>query len=116
MTHSITTPASHTKPFSEQASLQATSRLSKDDISNSEKREINSFPVKVKNFGNDVLCHSLAELSNLLRKDYKGMHVSIVDSLPSGIMSLMFVSVNTDGMLFDTYTHKAISLFMKEAK
>lgn len=31
MTHSITTPASHTKPFSEQASLQATSRLSKDD-------------------------------------------------------------------------------------
>mgnify|MGYP006185414659 CR=1 FL=1 len=32
MTHSITTPASHTKPFSEQASLQATSRLSKDDI------------------------------------------------------------------------------------
>ncbi|EHC04194.1 hypothetical protein Sbal625DRAFT_4154 [Shewanella baltica OS625] len=33
MTHSITTSASHTKPFSEQASLQATSRLSKDDIS-----------------------------------------------------------------------------------
>lgn len=37
MTHSITVPASHTKPFSEQASLQATSRLSKDDISKSKK-------------------------------------------------------------------------------
>ncbi|WP_131525990.1 ArdC family protein [Shewanella oncorhynchi] len=38
MIHSITTPASHTKPFSEQASLQATSRLSKDDISKSKTK------------------------------------------------------------------------------
>ena len=38
MTHSITTPASHTKPFNEQASLQATSRLSKDDISKSKTK------------------------------------------------------------------------------
>ncbi|MCG9966023.1 ArdC family protein [Shewanella cutis] len=42
MTHSITTPVSHTKPFSEQASLQATSRLSKDDISKSKTKSKNA--------------------------------------------------------------------------
>ncbi|MCU8005495.1 hypothetical protein [Shewanella sp. SM96] len=219
MTHSITIPASHTKPFSEQASLQATSRLSKDDIQQQSRGELtiivltemnffhfcglglegvaneawypysqgllfeaverylvaakvahnvvsidqprrcgasidyrvrfNAFnadkarnalgiadsiepsipdtgecstnkklitvasSVVIKDFGNDTLCLSLNELLSALSQQYRNKHVSIMWSLPSGIKSTVYVSVDTDGAIFDTYTHDALWFVME---
>ncbi|ACK48981.1 hypothetical protein A1L58_22115 [Shewanella baltica] len=194
MTHSITTPASHTKPFSEQASLQATSRLSKDDIQQQKRGELTiivltemnffhfcglglegvaneawypysqgllfeaverylvaakvaqnvvsidqprrngasidyrvrfnvfstdkkrvsvRFPVMIKNFGNDTQCLSLDELTRALSQNYRNKHVSIMWSLPSGIISTVYVSVAADGGISDCYTHHALWFVME---
>ncbi|MEM6187689.1 MULTISPECIES: hypothetical protein [Shewanella] len=194
MTHSITTPASLTKPFSEQASLQATSRLSKDDIQQQKRGELTiivltemnffhfcglglegvaneawypysqgllfeaverylvaakvaqnvvsidqprrngasidyrvrfnvfstdkkrvsvRFPVVIKNFGNDTQCLSVDELTRALSQNYRNKHVSIMWSLPSGITSTVYVSVEADGEISDSYTHHALWFVME---
>jgi hypothetical protein len=113
MTNSNQAQATHTKAAISPVSHKTQAGSSKPDISNSEIKVIEQFPVKIKNFGNDILCHSVEALEKALAHDYKGNHVSVISTQLSGMKSIVFVSVNTEGQLFDTYSKNAISFMIK---
>jgi hypothetical protein len=104
MTNSIQAQATHTKAAISPVSIKTQAGYPKPDISNSETKVIEIFPVVIKDFGNDVQCDSLQALISTLTKDFKGKHISIKSVLPSGIVACMFVTVSKEGELSDTYT------------
>ena len=94
-------------------SIQKTSKLSKGETSNSKKLITVSSPVVIKNFSNETLCLSLDELTSALSLNCRNKHVSLMWPLPSGIKSTVYVSVDVNGEISDSYTHQALWFVME---
>ncbi|HCA02644.1 MULTISPECIES: hypothetical protein [Halomonadaceae] len=61
-------------------------------------------PLKIKNFGNDLLFRSVEELKETLKKEFKGKDTSVVfRTKPNGMRSTVFVSVGEDGVIRESY-------------
>ena len=58
---------------------------------------------KIKNFGKDEVFDSVQALEAVLSTKYKGMHVSIIYPSKLGLLSTVFVSVNNDGEVYESY-------------
>ncbi len=58
---------------------------------------------RIRNFGNDRQCHSLADLEQTLTRDYQGKSVSIEYPRPSGILGIAFVDVTVEGEIQASY-------------
>ncbi|PCI58863.1 MAG: hypothetical protein COB35_12660 [Gammaproteobacteria bacterium] len=67
--------------------------------------------VLIKNFGNDMECNTLAEFKKALTEKYVGRNVSIVSTLPSGIKTSVFVDVQEDGSLIESYRGDIIAYY-----
>ncbi len=64
--------------------------------------------VLIKNFGNDTECFNLEEFKKALIEKYLGKEISIVYPLESGINTTVFVKVQDDYTLIDSYDDKVI--------
>ncbi len=56
-------------------------------------------PVLIQDFGNNKECVELSDLKDALINNYLGKHVTLVDTLPSGVKRSLFVKVNEDGSI-----------------
>jgi len=65
---------------------------------------------KIVNFGNDSHCKNAQEVLGTLIDDYMGQSVSVIISMPSGIKHTLFVDVDMQGKVTDSYTSKRITL------
>ena len=63
--------------------------------------------IKIRSFGNDTIVQTISELKNSLINDYKGLHVSIVLTRPSGLKRVVFVTV-AGGKVFHTYSNEVV--------
>ncbi|WP_024608578.1 hypothetical protein [Pseudoalteromonas sp. TAB23] len=69
---------------------------------------------KIQNFSDVQSFSSVNEIENALRSKYRGMHVSIIyASKLTGLRCSIFVSVNSDGVVFYTYGDEAEVNFNK---
>lgn len=72
---------------------------------------------KIKNFGKDEVFSSVEEMKEALSTKYLGMHVSIVfkTKSKSNLLSTLFVSVDSDGKITESYGDMAEVDFSKIA-
>lgn len=70
---------------------------------------------KIKNFGKDEVFSSVEEMKEALSKKYLGMHVSIVFKTKSNLLSTLFVSVDGQGKITESYGDMAEVDFSKIA-
>lgn len=70
---------------------------------------------KIKNFGKDEVFSSVEEMKEALSTKYLGMHVSIVFKTKSNLLSTLFVSVDSDGKITESYGDMAEVDFSKIA-
>lgn len=64
--------------------------------------------LKIKNYGRDEYFECIDDLANALSQNHKGRHVSIVYSLPSGILKTLFVSVDSEGTVRECYGNESV--------
>jgi len=69
-------------------------------------------PVQVKCFGNNKTVENVDSLLALLKSDYKSDHISIIETLPSGIKRPHYISVDAQGC--PSYTYKNSQPFKPE--
>ena len=62
----------------------------------------------IKNFGNDESFKCIDDLKDTLYQKYKGKHVSVVYPTASGILRTLFVSVDDDGTVRESYGENAV--------
>jgi hypothetical protein len=66
--------------------------------------------VCIKSFGHKALCSSIEELKGNLVNRFSNSHVTIVDTVESGIRRVWHVSVDEYGVLRDTYRGDPVAL------
>ena len=109
MTNSLLVQTTSTKPLIETASYKIQAGSPKSDISESKKQGAQGGGILIKSFGNNSECHSLEEFKHAF-VNYKGLCVTLIKVLASGIKCPIFVTVTNECNLIGTYTGAGVSI------
>lgn len=67
--------------------------------------------IKIKDFKTNIECSTKVEARNILSNDFRGKDVSILIKRDSGCDKLVFITVNLNGEIYETYTGNIINIF-----